>query len=338
MNSRYIVLRDVPVRSGAPSALLLISGILLASWLLAACGKQGAGEGTQSGSDRSHRSLNVVTTTGMINDVVLNVGGDRLRTRALMGSGVDPHLYKASEGDVRRLSEADVIFYNGLHLEAKMAEVLEKMNRRVRTVAVAEAIPAERLLSPPAFAGAHDPHVWMDVSLWHLAAEKIRDTLTELDPTHRTTYEANARTYLTELSVLDTEIREQLATIPKPQRVLVTAHDAFAYFGRAYDIEVRGLQGVSTVAEAGTADVQELAHFISERQIPAIFVESSVPPRAIEAVQAAVKGRGFSVSIGGKLFSDAMGNPGTPEGTYAGMIRYNVNTIVTALQVRTNEP
>ncbi len=338
MISRNSLQHHDTVRPGTLSVPRLVCGVLLAGWLLAACGDQGTGEGAESGGDPSSRSLKVVTTTGMINDVVLNVGGNHVRARALMGPGIDPHLYKASEGDVRRLSEADVIFYNGLHLEAKMAEVLEKMNRRVRTVAVAEAIPAERLLSPPAFAGAHDPHVWMDVSLWQVATEKIRDTLAEVDPTHRAIYEARARGYLIELSELDTEIRERLASIPEPQRVLVTAHDAFGYFGRAYDIEVRGLQGLSTVAEAGTADVQELARFIAERRIPAIFVESSVPPRAIEAVQAAVKARGFSVSIGGELFSDAMGNPDTPAGTYAGMIRHNVDTIVTALQGITSGP
>jgi manganese/zinc/iron transport system substrate-binding protein len=285
--------------------------------------------GKAAGEDRR---LKVVTTTGMINDIVQNVGGVLVASQALMGSGVDPHLYKASEGDMRRLASADVIFYNGLHLEAKMADVLEKMNRRVRTVAVAEVAPQERLLSPPEFAGAHDPHVWMDVSLWMLAVTQVRDTLSELAPAHATEFETNADRYLLELSALNDTIRPRLATIPEAQRVLVTAHDAFGYFGRAYDIEVRGLQGISTISEAGTSDVQELAYFIAERRIPAIFIESSVSPRAIEAVQAAVAARGFTVHIGGELFSDAMGNPGTAEGTYLGMIRHNVDTIVSALR------
>lgn len=306
----------------------MISIVLLGVMgLLAACGQAEGGAET----DSSERPMRVVTTVGMIGDIVQNIGGEHVKVTSLMGPGVDPHLYKASEGDVGRMTEADVIFYNGLHLEAKMGEVLEKMEGQIRTVAVTKGIDESELLAPPEFEGAFDPHVWFDVTLWMEAAKQVRDTLVELDPEHADDYQANAESYLAELSELHDYVKAQAETVPKDQRVLITAHDAFNYFGRAYDFEVRGLQGISTAAEAGTADVQDLAEFIAENKIPAIFVESSVPPRTIEAVQAAVKSRGFDVEIGGELFSDAMGDPGTPEGTYAGMVRHNIDTIVSSL-------
>jgi manganese/zinc/iron transport system substrate-binding protein len=275
--------------------------------------------------------LNVVATTGMIGDLAINIGGDYVEVTSLMGSGVDPHLYKATAGDVRALEQADIIFYNGLHLEAGMSGVLERMSDQRPTTAVTKSIDPSVLSAPPEFAGAYDPHVWFDVSLWKQAAEVVRDSLIELDPAHSSEYQVNASSYLEELDELDNYVREQIQRIPEERRVLVTAHDAFNYFGQAYGIEVAGLQGISTATEAGTADVQDLASLIVERQIPAIFIESSVPQRNIEAVQAAVEARGFDVRIGGELFSDAMGNPGTPEGTYPGMVRHNVDTIVSAL-------
>ncbi|MGD9048386.1 MAG: zinc ABC transporter substrate-binding protein, partial [Anaerolineae bacterium] len=247
------------------------------------------------------------------------------------GPGIDPHLYKASEGDVSSLSEADVIFYNGLHLEAKMGEVLEQMGSRIKTVAVTSEIDESLLLSPPEFEGAHDPHIWFDVALWMKAVEVVRDTFIEVDPGSADLYRANAEEYLASLEELQVYVQEQTARVPEQQRVLITAHDAFNYFGHAYGFEVRGLQGISTATEAGTGDVQDLAEFIAVNEIPAIFVESSVPVRNVEAVQAAVQAKGFEVSIGGELFSDAMGNPGTEEGTYTGMVRHNVDTIVAAL-------
>jgi manganese/zinc/iron transport system substrate-binding protein len=277
--------------------------------------------------------LRVVTTIGMIADAAANIGGDRVAVRALMGPGIDPHMYKASAGDVRRLANADLILYNGLHLEAAMADVLGEMRARQRTVAVAEAIPSGRLLAPPEFEGMYDPHVWFDVSLWAVAVEAIAAALVELDPGNEAGYRRNAAAYLAQLDSLHTWVQERSAELPAERRVLVTAHDAFNYFGRAYGFEVRGLQGINTASEAGTADVQRLAAFITERRIPAMFVETSVPLRAIEAVQAAVRSRGFETRIGEPLFSDAMGDPGTAEGTYIGMIRHNVNTIVDALRV-----
>jgi manganese/zinc/iron transport system substrate-binding protein len=269
--------------------------------------------------------LNVVTTIGMIRDVVENVGGEHVRVTGLMGPGVDPHLYKASEGDVRRLFRADVVFYGGLHLEAKMGEVLEEMGGRTRVRAVSDAIPRDTLLAPPEFKGAYDPHVWFDVRMWILTIDVVARTLAEADPPHAAEFAANAERYRAQLAELDRYVHEQAARVPADRRVLITAHDAFNYFGRAYGFQVRGLQGISTAA------VQGLAEFIATRRIPAIFVESSIPRRTIEAVQEAVAARGYQVRIGGSLFSDAMGNPGTPEGTYIGMVRHNIDTIVGAL-------
>lgn len=307
-----------------PILLLLLIGSLL----LPACVT--SGEGSQA--PIAERTINVVTTTGMIADITKNVGGDRVQVTALMGPGVDPHLYKASEGDVLSLQEADVIFYNGLHLEAQMGDVLERLNDfGIKTVAVSERIDRSLLQSPPEFQGNYDPHVWFDVTLWMQAAEQVKDTLVEMDAASAAQYEERAEAYLTELENLHQYVLDQANTIPEEQRILITAHDAFNYFGRAYGFQVRGLQGISTEAQAGTADVQALADFIAENQIPAVFVESSVPQRNIEAVRAAVQAKGFEVKIGGSLFSDAMGSEGTPEGTYIGMVRHNIDTIVTAL-------
>lgn len=275
--------------------------------------------------------INVVTTIGMIRDVAQNVGGDHVRVIGLMGPGVDPHLYKASEGDVRRLFRADVIFYGGLHLEARMGEVLEEMGGRTRVRAVSDAIPRDQLLSPPEFQGAFDPHVWFDVRLWAYTVDVVAQTLAAEDPAHASEYYANAQRYQSQLAELDQYVRWRAAQVPAERRVLITAHDAFNYFGRAYGFQVRGLQGISTAAEAGTADVQALAEFIATRRIPAVFVESSIPRRTIEAVQEAVRARGFEVQIGGSLYSDAMGTPGTLAGTYLGMVRHNIDTIVGAL-------
>ena len=275
--------------------------------------------------------LNVVTTVGMIADIARAIGDDHVKVTGLMGPGIDPHLYKATAGDVSRLSGADVIFYNGLHLEAKMSEVLQRMSGQVKTVAVTDRIDRSMLLTPPEFEGAYDPHVWFDVTLWKKAVEIIRDALVEADADHSESYRQNSKVYLARLDELHEYVKTQAERVPENQRVLVTAHDAFNYFGRAYGFQVRGLQGISTVTEAGAADIQELAEFIAQARIPAMFVETSVSSRNIEAVQAAVKSRGFDVEIGGKLFSDAMGDPGTPEGAYIGMVRHNIDTIVTSL-------
>ena len=276
--------------------------------------------------------LNIVATTGMIADMATVIGGDNVKVKGLMGPGVDPHLYKASAGDVALLSKADVIFYNGLHLEGKMSEIFEQMNKRgIDTVAVTDGVDRKDLLAPPEFKGNYDPHIWFDVQLWMNTVGTVRNTLIEMDPDNAAEYNENADSYLAALSELDGYVMQRANSLPEDKRVLITAHDAFNYFGRGYGFEVKGLQGISTESEAGTADVQELATIVVDRRIPAIFVESSVPPRYIEAVQAAVKSKGFDVVVGGELFSDAMGNPGTPEGNYIGMVRHNINTIVNAL-------
>ncbi len=281
--------------------------------------------------DIATRKIDVVTTIGMITDIVENVGGERVDVIGLMGPGIDPHLYKASESDVSKLTNADVIFYNGLHLEAQMGEVFEQMSGQSRTVAVSERIDESLIIASDQYEGAPDPHVWFNVEFWMQAVEVVRDTLVDMDPGSAELYRQNAEAYLQELEELHAYVQEQAQRVPEEQRVLITAHDAFRYFGIAYGFEVRGLQGISTESEAGTADVQALVDFIVERQIKAIFIESSVPERNIEAVQAAVQDRGHEVNIGGELYSDAMGSPGTEADTYIGMVRHNIDTIVSAL-------
>jgi len=277
-------------------------------------------------------TLNVVSTTGMINDIVKNVGGSHVEAVGLMGAGVDPHLYKASEGDVSLLSSADIIFYNGLHLEAKMTDILEKMGEQRSVVAVTNHLDRAILRTPPEFNGQYDPHVWFDVTLWMKAVEQVRDTLVEKDPANADEYQQNTAVYLKKLEELHAYVQKQANTISPEQRVLVTAHDAFGYFGRQYGFDVKGLQGISTASEAGAKDVSQLADFIAERKLNAIFVESSVPQKNVEALQEASHSRGWDVAIGGQLYSDAMGDAGTFEGTYIGMVTANINTIANALK------
>lgn len=296
---------------------------ILLTLLLAACG----GGDTAVSDD----TLNVVTTIGMITDIVQRVGGEHVSVQGLLGPGTDPHLYVASASDVDKLQEADIIFYNGLFLEAQMESILEQIGERKPVVAVTSGIDPARLLASPVYADEFDPHVWFDVTLWQEAVTTVANTLSEQDPAHSADYQANATALNVELTELHAYVTEQAGRLPDDKRVLITAHDAFNYFGRAYGFEVLGLQGISTASEASTADVQQLADFIATNEIPAIFVESSVPVRTIEAVQAAVRDRGHEVAIGGQLFSDAMGDTGTPEGTYTGMVRHNIDTIVGAL-------
>ncbi|TXE17885.1 manganese transporter [Psychroserpens burtonensis] len=282
---------------------------------------------------KSNGKLNIVTTTSMITDLVKNIGGDYVNLQGLMGSGVDPHLYKASEGDVTKLVEANVIFYNGLHLEGKLVDVFEKMGSATKTpIALGEELDKNALIGSDYFASNYDPHVWFDISYFKQFASKVAQVLSENDPANAENYKSNAETYLNELEALQSKIKATIETLPKEKRILVTAHDAFNYFGKAYDFEVVGLQGISTATEAGVQDVQNLSAFIIEKDIKAIFVESSVPKRTIEALQAAVKSKGHDVEIGGTLYSDALGSAGTAEGTYIGMFEYNVNTIVGALK------
>lgn len=316
-----------------------LGGALFFSALLSGCGTAGdshAGHDHAAGGHRFTYSgsgpIKVTTTVGMINDIVKNIGGTHVATQALMGAGVDPHLYKATPGDLRKLNSADVVFYNGLHLEGKMADILEKMAARKPSVAVLGALPKDELLKFEASPEFPDPHVWFDVKKWIFAANAVRDELVAFDAKNADDYRKNADAYIEKLETLDEYARTQMASIPKAGRVLVTAHDAFNYFGRAYDVEVMGLQGISTASEASLRDVQRVVDELVKRKIKAVFVESSVPRRNIDAVVQGAKARGWTVKIGGELFSDAMGAENTPEGTYDGMVRHNVNTIVGALK------
>ncbi|QNJ97398.1 metal ABC transporter solute-binding protein, Zn/Mn family [Constantimarinum furrinae] len=288
--------------------------------------------GCKNPENESNR-LKVVTTTTMITDLVKNIGGNLIDVEGLMGAGVDPHLYKASEGDVSKLYQANIIIYNGLHLEGKLVEVFEKMESQEKIqVPLAEALDKSNLIGSEYFASSFDPHVWFDISYFKQFAERVAEVLAENDPTNAEFYIKNKETYLQKLEALETEVKATIETLPKEKRILVTAHDAFNYFGKAYDFEVVGLQGLSTATEAGVQDVQRLSQFIIEKDVKAIFIESSVPRRTIEALQAAVLSKGHEVKIGGSLYSDALGDPDTVEGTYLGMFRYNVNTIVNELK------
>ena len=297
--------------------------LLLVVWMTG-CG--GSNE-TQSGD-----KLNIVTTTGMIADVVKNLGKDSVTVQALMGPGVDPHLYKATQGDLGRLQAADIIFYNGLHLEGKMGEVFEKLERIKNVIPVADRVAPSSLLADPIYQEAYDPHIWFDVSLWMTTVEVVLEALIATDQENTGYYTENATLFRNQLGELDAWVRQQIATIPKEKRIMITAHDAFNYLGQAYDIEVRGLQGISTLSEFGLKDRVDLVNFIVEKGIKAVFVETSVSEKNIKAIVEGCRQKGHEVVIGGNLFSDAMGAEGTPEGTYIGMVRSNVNTIVNSLK------
>lgn len=280
-----------------------------------------------------NEKFTIVTTTSMITDLVKNIGGEKVNVQGLMGAGVDPHLYKASEGDVSKLSNADMIIYGGLHLEGKLVDVFETMKRQnVNTIAVSDALDKKDLISSTLFASNYDPHIWFNVEYWQRITVFVANKLSEAQPENKDFFQANAATYLEKLKVLKAELDAEIATLPLDKRRLVTAHDAFSYFGKEFGFDVVGLQGLSTATEAGVQDVQKTAAYIIDHKVKAVFIESSVPKRTIEALQAAVNSKNHEVVIGGTLFSDALGNPDTPEGTYIGMFKFNVHTIVEALK------
>lgn len=311
------------------SLCLLVLLLMVAS----GCQKDNT-ETPANANSTTEKKLHLVATIGMITDILKNIGRDRIDVTGIVGEGVDPHLYKPTAGDVERLKDADIIFYNGLNLETKIIGVAhDKMADKTKAVAVTAGILRSQLRTSAEFQGGYDPHVWHDVSLWMKAAERVRDTLAQADPNNAEYYRSNAKNYLAALKTLHDDLQNLAAQIPAQRRVLVTTHDAFGYLGRAYGFEVRGLQGLNTETEVGVADVRELAAFIIEHRIPAMFVETSTPSQGIEAVQAAVRAKGFEIEIGGSLFADAMGTPGTPEGTYIGLMRHNIDTIVNALRV-----
>lgn len=275
----------------------------------------------------------IVATTSQVRDMVAQIVGDGGEVVGLMGPGVDPHLYKPTAGDVQKLESADIIVYSGLELEGRMGEILEKAESGGRTViSASEGIPEDRLIPLPQIAGHHDPHFWFDPELWQLATQHVADELAEASPTSKDTFQTNASTFITKLKEMDQRAKEMTGEIPKERRILITAHDAFGYFGRRYGFEIHGIQGTSTVSEAGAGDLQRLANLIAQKKIKAMFVETSVPKATIEALQKAVQSRGWEIKIGGSLYSDAMGSEGTDEGTYLGMFDHNVQTIVEALR------
>ncbi|MGG3844642.1 metal ABC transporter solute-binding protein, Zn/Mn family [Aeribacillus composti] len=299
--------------------LFLISALLV----LSAC---------SSGQEASKRSkdgkINVVTTIAQIGEPLSVIGGDRLNVKSLMGPSVDPHLYKATQSDMETLEEADIIFYNGLHLEANMVEIFEKISESKPVLAVGETIPEESLLKDEK--GVVDPHIWFDLDLWQQALDAAVDQLKEFSPEDADYFEENKKKYFARLADLKKEA-EKLADIPESQRVLVTAHDAFGYFGRMHGIKVVGLQGLSTDSEIGITDIQDTIDIIKKYKVPAVFIESSINEKSIKAVIEGAKSEGINVTLGGELYSDAMGEEGTEEGTYIGMYRHNINTIYEAL-------
>ncbi len=314
-------------------------GRLIAA-LLGCLWGSGCGPAGSPTDGRPGYPVRAVCTTGQVGDMLSNIGGRHVEVESLMGSGVDPHLYKAVPGDVRKLNSADVVFYSGLHLEGRLADLLAKLARRKPVHAVTEGIQQlhrkkkgtrDELLREVSH-GHYDPHVWFDVALWARCVDYAAEKLAALDPDHAQDYRRNADAYMARLADLHESCKQQLSEIPQRQRVMVTAHDAFGYFGRAYDVEVHGLQGISTADEADLVTANKLVEMLVDRKIKAVFVESSVPRRNIRSLIEACAAQGHKVIVGGELFSDAMGREGTPQGTYIGMVEHNVKTIVKALK------
>ena len=279
---------------------------------------------------RNHSKGGIVCTTSIIADAVKHITGDRCSIRTLMGPGIDPHLYRAKESDVYAISSADIIIYNGLHLEGKMGEIFEHMQSQVPTIACSNALKKEQLLASD-FPGIYDPHIWHDVSLWIQVVRYLCDQLSVIYPAYKNEFENSAENYIKDLENIETYIRNKIEILSCDKRIIVTGHDAFAYFGRAYGFQVVGLQGISTDAQVSIKDIYNLTSFIVEKKIPALFLESSIPSLHIEAVQRAVTARGKSVAIIDALFSDSLGDQNTTAQTYHDMMKHNINTIVNAL-------
>ncbi|MBW3647520.1 MAG: zinc ABC transporter substrate-binding protein [Actinobacteria bacterium] len=295
-----------------------------------------AASGCSSGTEASEgeigdRQVRIATTTNFITDTVRQIAGDRATVSGLMGPGVDPHLYKASAGDVRTLRDADVVFYGGLDLEGRLADLFVELASERTTVSVSGAAPEDQLLEPEEFGGKFDPHVWFDPELWTFGMRRVAETLQRLDPEHAAGYEDRLNTLVAEVAEVDAQCQRLLGAVPERSRVLVTSHDAFNYFGRRYGLDVEAIQGISTAAEATTTDIERIAGVLADREVPAVFVESSVPRQTIEAVIASARAKGQQVEVGGELFSDAAGQEGTPEGTYPGMLRHNCRVVAEGL-------
>lgn len=331
VSSRF---RVNPCRRPRRDAVKLLLALALVPMLALA----GCDRGAQTSASASNsagpddRPYTIVTTTGMIADIAQQVAGEHAEVNNLIGEGVDPHLFTPTRSDVIALQNADVVLYNGLMLEGKMTDVLVRLARTGKPViAVAERLRDRAGYVITTEEEYFDPHVWMDVQGWMSAVELIADELSAFDPDHAADYQANAEAYLDRLEELDAYVRRVIGSIPETSRVLVTAHDAFGYMGRAYDLEVRGIQGLSTESEAGVRDVRELVDLLVQRDIEAVFIETSVADDNVRALIEGAAARGHEVRIGGELFSDAMGEPGTYRGTYIGMIDHNATTIARAL-------
>ena len=298
---------------------------VLANLLLVSCKQE-----TSTGTDK----LQIVATTGMIGDAVAIIAGDKADVTVLMGPGVDPHLYKATQGDLNALRSGDIIFYNGLHLEGKMQEVFDRLATTKKVFPVAAGIPESKLRTVAQVNGisTHDPHIWFDVQLWMLAVAEIGKQLSASDPTNAAFYATQTTKYLEQLAALDVFVKEKMSAIPETHRTLITSHDAFGYFGAAYGIRVKGLQGISTAAEFGLKDITDMVNMIIAEDIKAVFVESSVSEKSIQAVIEGCHQKNHNIKAGGTLYSDAMGAAGTPEGNYIGMVTHNVEVIYAALK------
>ena len=310
-------------RSTAPLALLF--GILASVAASTSCEKK------PTKPPESSDQLAVVTTTGMVADLVRSIGGEHVQVRNLIGEGIDPHLYKPTRDDIAELLNADIVFYNGLLLEGKMAQVLEKTAATKPVIAIAEQIPAELLIYPEDSGDHPDPHVWLDPELWAQCSNPVVEALTQAQPKNAEHFLDNQTTFVAKAASLADYGRQSIGSIPPNVRLLITSHDAFNYFGRAFDIEVLGVQGITTESEAGLAEIEQLVAILVERKIPAVFVESSVPARSVEALVEGANAQGVEVVIGGELFTDAMGPSGTFQGTWPGMIDHDVTTVTRAL-------
>ncbi len=306
-------------------------GTLFVVAMLATIGCEVKLDAAANGPKQTDSPIEVVATVGMVADIVREVGGSRVAVSQLMGPGVDPHLYRGSRDDVRDILAADMVFYSGLLLEGKLTDTLEKVARRKPVIAITKVLDPASVLTEDDASGHSDPHVWMDVNAWAKCVAAVRDALIEFDPANAEQFTLAASTYQTKLLALHQYGVEVIATVPRSGRVLITSHDAFQYFGRAYELEVYGVQGLSTDSEAGLKQINTLVDTIVSRRVAAVFVESSVPRKSILAVVDGAASRGHRVVIGGELFSDAMGAADTYEGTYIGMLDHNLTIVARSL-------
>ena len=313
----------IPSRSARRHVVFGVAGLAVAGGL--------AVSGALAVPAASAETLSVVASTGMIADAAIQVAGERAEVTALMGPGVDPHAYRQTRSDIASMLDADLVLWHGLYLEAQMEEFFHELEERKPVVAVGEAVSESQRLGHDDYEGRYDPHVWMNPNLWSTVVIAVRDALIDIDPAGEAIYRDNAAAHLDEIAELAVYSQRVLATVPAEQRVLLTAHDAFNYFGATYGFEVLGIQGISTESEAGLRRIEELVDLLVEREISAAFVETSVSDRNIRALIEGAAAEGHEVTIGGELFSDAMGAPGSYEGTYVGMIDHNVTVITTAL-------